>query len=117
MHSSGPAPRLEGPGKHYRFELNGLPGTLVGIALGAVGLVLAVVFSLLIAAALLGMGVIFGGWFWWKTREARKLMRERAQRMGQPLEREVEGEVLHIEPGGAKSVQRDAADGSPQERR
>ncbi|MEO8507607.1 MAG: hypothetical protein ABI593_08265 [Betaproteobacteria bacterium] len=69
-------PPLSGPGKRYAFNLRGLAGKIVGTAVGAVGLILAAMFSLVLLTALLGAVIVFGGYFWWKTRALRQQMRE-----------------------------------------
>ena len=83
-------PRLPGPGKHYQLHIGGLVGTLSGFVVAAVGLILAVTFSLVLFALLLGAGVLFGGYFWWKTRNLRRQLREEQLRARAPREREVE---------------------------
>lgn len=69
-------PPLSGPGKQYAFQLRGLAGKIVGAVAGAVGLILAATFSLVLLTALLGAVIVFGGYFWWKTRALRQQMRE-----------------------------------------
>lgn len=69
-------PPLSGPGTSYAFNLRGLAGKIVGVAVGAVGLVLAAMFSLVLMMALLGAGLVFGGYLWWKTRALRRQIRE-----------------------------------------
>ena len=97
------APRLPGAGKHYRIRLRGLAGSLIGVAAGGVALILAIVFSLFLFAALLAAGVTIGGYFWWKTRKARQLLREHPLHTRAPRERVVEGEVLHVEANDARA--------------
>jgi O-antigen/teichoic acid export membrane protein len=58
-------------------HVEGVAGKVLGIALGAVLLVLTVTFSLALFAVLLSGVVLFGGYFWWKTRKLRKQMRKR----------------------------------------
>ena len=48
------------------------------LALGAALLVTAVTVSLLVLAVALTGGLLLGGFVWWKTRELRKQMCERA---------------------------------------
>jgi hypothetical protein len=91
-------PQLGGPRKHWQVRIDGLPGGILGLAAGAVGIVLAVVFGLVLLAAFLAAGVVFGGYFWWNTRNVRKLLRERPIRNQAPTEREVEGEVIQMGP-------------------
>jgi len=56
----------------------GIAGKLL-TALFSVGLlVLGVMFSLVALAVAAVIGLLFAGWFWWKTRALRKAMREAA---------------------------------------
>lgn len=63
-----------------RMQFSRTPQSLLGkvlsLLLGATFLVLAVMFSLVALAVVAVAGVIFAGWFWWKTRSLRKAMRE-----------------------------------------
>jgi len=54
----------------------GLLQKIGAIATAAVIFVLALTFSLMFFAAVLAIGVVVGGYLWWKTRELRKVMRE-----------------------------------------
>jgi hypothetical protein len=90
------SPGLEGPGKHDRPTV-GLAGSVLGFVAGAVGLVLAFMFSLVLVAVLLAVGIAFGGWFWWKTRKLRQHLREQPPHARRPGEREVEGIVVEAE--------------------
>lgn len=92
--------RLSGPrGRTYRFAFGAGPRTLagriVGVVVGAVTLVLAFAFSVFVFAILATVGVIAGGWLWWKTRHVRKEIRE-AQARVRPGEREVHGEAVVV---------------------
>lgn len=62
-----------------------LLGRILGIAAGAVLLVAALMFSVVVFAFALAAGLLVWGWLWWKTREVRRQMREQmeAQRMGE----------------------------------
>jgi threonine/homoserine/homoserine lactone efflux protein len=90
--------RLTGRHRGFRLPLGGPLGTLAGFAAGAVGLVLALAFSLVLFTVLLTAGAVFGGWFWWKTRELRKQFGTAHASVRPPLEREVQGEAVIIEP-------------------
>ena len=98
MSPENETPRLTGSRKHFQVHVGGLPGTLLGFVAGAVGLVLALMFSLVLFAVLLGAGVVFGGYLWWKTRKVRQVLREEHARRRTAGEREVEGEVVHVDP-------------------
>lgn len=51
-----------------------LLGKVLSLLLGATFLVLAVMFSVVVLTIVALGGVIFAGWFWWKTRALRKAM-------------------------------------------
>ena len=51
-----------------------LLGKVLSLLLGATFLVLAVMFSVVALAIVAVGGIIFAGWFWWKTRALRKAM-------------------------------------------
>jgi ABC-type bacteriocin/lantibiotic exporter with double-glycine peptidase domain len=55
-----------------------LAGKLFSLLIGALMLVLAVMFSLVALAIVAVGGSLFAGWLWWKTRAVRKAMREAA---------------------------------------
>jgi O-antigen/teichoic acid export membrane protein len=63
-----------------RMQFSRAPQSLLGkvlsLLLGATFLVLAVMFSVVALAVIAVAGVVFAGWFWWKTRALRKAMRE-----------------------------------------
>jgi Flp pilus assembly protein TadB len=71
-----------------QFRQGTPPGPLAKLAafvLSAGFLVLAFMFSLVALAVVAVLGVVLGGWLWWKTRAMRKQMqqmREAAERMG-----------------------------------
>ena len=65
--------------------------TLIIVGAG-VTLVSAVVVSLAFLAVGLTVLLIFGGYFWWKTRDLRKQIRERMQ--PQPSGDIIEGELI-----------------------
>jgi hypothetical protein len=74
---------------------------VLAFAAGAVVLVAALFFSVIVFAVLLVVGVIAGAWLWWQTREVRGVLREQmreAQRAGsspQPRDGEViEGDYI-----------------------
>ena len=66
-------------------------------SVAAIGLFgLALVFSVVVFAVVLTVGAAVWGWFWWKTRNLRKQMREaQANQPGRPQDGLViEGEVI-----------------------
>ena len=88
---------LGGLRKHYQVRVEGWPAALLGIVVGAIALVLAVMFSLVLLPALLGAGIVGGAYLWWTTRKLRKVLREEQIRRRMTREREVEGELLHVD--------------------
>ncbi|MGB0127191.1 MAG: hypothetical protein WBP72_06080 [Rhodocyclaceae bacterium] len=89
-----------------RLRLGGraLPGgaepgpfaTLVAIALGGVILAGAFMLSLVLFAGLLVVGVVVGGYLWWKTRDLRKQMRDMQAAQGVVIE----GEAIREKDSG-----------------
>lgn len=67
----------------------------------------ALTFSLVFVAVALGLGLIAGGWLWWKTRRVRReldarmaeMARERPPAAGETVDRGtvIEGEVIAVE--------------------
>jgi len=78
-------------GRDARFSTNapGLPVKVLTFVSAAVLLVVAFMFSLLVFAILVTVGLLFWGYLWWKTRELRRQMREQ-----QPGGRVIEGEAI-----------------------
>lgn len=56
----------------------GIAGKLLTALLSIGLLVLGVMFSLVALAVAAVIGLLFAGWFWWKTRALRKALREAA---------------------------------------
>ena len=71
------------------MPLPGLLGKVVTIAAGAVLLVGAFMFSLLVFGIVVIAGLLAWGYLWWKTRDLRGQMRRQ-----QPGGRVVEGEAI-----------------------
>jgi len=59
-------------------------GRIIAFILTGTLIVLAVMFSLVALAVATVGGLIFAGWFWWKTRALRKAMREATPAPEQP---------------------------------
>jgi uncharacterized membrane protein len=75
-----------------------LVGKLLALVAGTILLVLAFMFSLVLLAVFLAVGLMLGTWFFWKTRHVRKAMREAAAARGPSADGNViEGEVVIVE--------------------
>lgn len=81
--------RLNGKSARFQLRTTSLLGKVLALAAGAVLLVAAVMFSLLIFAVAAVLGVFAWGYLWWKTRELRRRMREKP-----PGGRVFEGEAV-----------------------
>lgn len=84
------------------FKEPGPLGKLLALLVGAVLLVLGFMFSVVILAIVAVVGLVAFGWFWWRTRELRKVMREQAAAQATrgpvPAEGEIiEGEAVVVE--------------------
>lgn len=67
-------------------------GKAVALIVGAILLMLGFLFSLVLLAIIAVAGLAAFGYFWWKTRELRKVMREQP-----PGGRVIDGEVVIVE--------------------
>jgi Flp pilus assembly protein TadB len=67
----------------------GILAGALAIVTGAAVVVVGVMFSLVLLAAVTVLGLLIFGYVWWKTRELRRRMRERP-----PGGRVIEGEVI-----------------------
>ena len=65
---------------------------ILALVTGTIVLILGFVFSLIFIAIFVALGVLAGGFFWWKTRKLRKAMRDEA-----PGGRVIEGEVVVVD--------------------
>lgn len=86
-----------GPGPFTR-ALAAVIAVLLGIGL--------FMFSLVIVVIALGVGLVFGGWFWWRTRKLRATLREQMKAAAQgapaawPSEESasvIEGEYVRVD--------------------
>lgn len=86
-----------------RTAPTGLLGKLVAALLTTVLLVVGFMFSLVLLAVVAVLGVIGLGYFWWKTRAIRRVMRERmaASNHGQSVVIEGEATVIRDAPEAA----------------
>jgi UPF0716 family protein affecting phage T7 exclusion len=85
-----------------RYPNTGEPGLLekfIALIAGAILLVVGFMFSLLLFAVIVSLGLLVWGYFWWKTRKLRRAMREQAQSQSTtPAGGQViEGEAIIVE--------------------
>ena len=81
--------RIPGNGPRFSASGSGLMGKILTTVASAAVLVIAFMLSLLVFAVVAAIGLMVGGYLWWKTRELRKQMRDRPQDG-----RIIEGEVI-----------------------
>lgn len=87
---------------HSRMPEAGPLARLFSVLMGVILLVIGAMFSLVMLAAALVVGLAVWGWFWWKTRELRRQideqMRENAAHASSSPQGEVfEGEAVVVE--------------------
>jgi Flp pilus assembly protein TadB len=86
--------RIGGSGPGLRQQPTGFLAKVATTAVGAVVLVAAFVFSLLVVAVVAAVGSLLVGYLWWKTRGLRRRFREQP-----PGGRVIEGEAIRdVEP-------------------
>ncbi len=74
----------------------GLLAKLMALLLGSIVLVLGFMFSVVLLGIFLVLGVVGGGYFWWKTRHVRRAMQAAAnERPGDGAV--IEGEVVVVD--------------------
>lgn len=78
----------------------GLLGRALAIAAGGAILLAGLFVSALVFSVLLVVGAVAGGWFWWKTRDLRKDLRERMEQMQRSRGMGVDGASPAAGPGG-----------------
>ncbi len=78
---------------------------VLALLTGTIVLILGFVFSLVFIAIFLVLGLMAGGFFWWKTRKLRKAMREQAGKQA-PGGRVIEGEVVVVDEAAPGTLQR-----------
>ena len=81
--------RLPGNGPRFRAPGPGFLSKILTTVASVAVLVMAFMLSLLVFAFVAAIGLMLGGYLWWKTRELRKQMRERP-----PGGRVIDGEVI-----------------------
>jgi UPF0716 family protein affecting phage T7 exclusion len=71
----------------------------LALVVGAILLVLGFMFSVVLLAVFVAVGLMLGAWFFWKTRHVRKAMREAAATRGPPPTggEVIEGEAVIVE--------------------
>lgn len=80
-----------------RSERPGFVGKAIGAAVGAVLLVLGLMFSAVFVVIALLAGVAAWTYFWWKTRALRRELRKRP-----PGGRVIDGEAVVVDEGGVR---------------
>jgi hypothetical protein len=81
--------RIRGNSPRNRALGSGLLRKILTTLASVAVLVMAFTLSLLVFAFVAAIGLMFGGYLWWKTRELRRQIRERP-----PGGRIIEGEVI-----------------------
>lgn len=79
----------------------GLLARLLALILSAAFMVFAFMFSLVAVAIVAVIGIVLGGWLWWKTRRLRQQLREAQIKAGTaaaPGEQIIEGEFSRETP-------------------
>ncbi|MCW5620188.1 MAG: hypothetical protein KIS79_03675 [Burkholderiales bacterium] len=66
-----------------------LLGRILGVAASMILLAGAFVFSLFLFIALAAVGLVVGGYVWWKTRELRKQMRAQMEHMQEQMNQQM----------------------------
>lgn len=69
------------PGSAGGLLRTGAFGRALAIVAGGVVLIAGLFVSAVVFSVLLVVGTVAGGWFWWKTRDLRKQLRERMAQM------------------------------------
>jgi Flp pilus assembly protein TadB len=82
-------PELAGSGTGLGAQATGLLGRILTVAVGALLVVAALVFSLLVLAIAAAGALLAAGYLWWSTRQLRWRMREHP-----PGGRVIEGEAV-----------------------
>ncbi|NJD34289.1 MAG: hypothetical protein FIA96_05545 [Betaproteobacteria bacterium] len=73
-------------------------GQILALMAGVIMLVLGFMFSIVLLAVFVAVGLMLGAWFFWRTRHLRKAMREAGPMRNPPAEGDViEGEAVIIE--------------------
>lgn len=75
-------------------------GRALAMIAGGVILVAGLFFSVVVFSVLLAVGLIVGGWFWWKTRALRANLRQQMERMQQAAQNAAAGGASGGFPGG-----------------
>jgi len=91
--------------RQFPRQTPSLPGQILTLALTAVFLVVALMFSVVVFVVLAVGGLLVWIYFWWKTRELRKQLRDRpldASDRGQVIE----GEVIRADDVGQDRLPR-----------
>ena len=96
--------RIPGTSPRIRASGSGFLGKIVTTLASAAVLVMAFMLSLLVFAFVAAIGLMLGGYLWWKTRELRKQMRERPHQGGRIIEGEVVRDSATPDPAQPPSL-------------
>jgi Flp pilus assembly protein TadB len=97
---SRPRIRIRYSGPRSSVPATGWLGKAVAAAVTAVAVVVALVFSVVLLAALLAVGLIAGGYIWWRTRALRRQLREQmaaAQARAAAAQPQPQGDIIEGE--------------------
>jgi O-antigen/teichoic acid export membrane protein len=91
--------RIAGKGGRIHLTASSLLGKVVTFVAGAILLIAAFAMSLLVLAVAATVGLLVGGYLWWKTRELRRRFREQPAATGG---RVIDGEVIREDDPGER---------------
>lgn len=75
------SPQRGNPSGSLRAGPAGPLGRALAVIVGGMILVAGLFVSALVFSVLIAVGIVAGGWFWWKTRDLRRQLRERMAQM------------------------------------
>src|SRR5688572_25716170 len=104
MQSNRPRIRIRYSGPRSSVPASGWFGKALAVAASVVVLATALVFSVVLVAVLFAVGLIAGGYLWWKTRTLRRQLREQMAAMqARAAGPQPQGEVIEGEFSRAQS--------------
>jgi membrane protein implicated in regulation of membrane protease activity len=89
---------------HNRYSREpGLLEKIVALVAGAILLVVGFMFSLVLFAVIVSLGLLVWGYLWWRTRKLRRALREQQAQAREAMDgRVIEGEAVIVEAEGAE---------------